>query len=157
MLGILVNLLLATAWVFMTGSFDLLNYAFGFALGFLVIALVHRVTPPLYRYPRRIYRGLVFAFYFAGELLVANWRVAMDIITPPWHMQPGVVAIPLKSKGDLEITLFANLVSLTPGTLSLEVSEDQKQLFVHAMFLDDEHKLRAELSELEQRLLDVLR
>src|SRR5699024_7238650 len=67
------------------------------------------------------------------------------ILTPPWHMKPGVIALPLEARTELEITLVANLISLTPGTLSLDVSDDRKVLYIHAMFLDDEEELRRNL------------
>jgi multicomponent Na+:H+ antiporter subunit E len=55
---------------------------------------------------------------------------------PTHHMRPGVIAMPLEAKTDGEITMVANLISLTPGTLSLDVSDDRKVLYIHAMFLD---------------------
>ena len=73
-------------------------------------------------------------------------------------MRPGIVAIPLEARTDDEITLLANVISLTPGTLSLDVSDDRKVLYIHAMFIDDEQQLRDEIkSGFERRLLDVLR
>lgn len=157
MIGLLVNLLLALAWALLTNQFTALNVAFGFALGYGVIWLIHTTVPALYRYPKRLPEIIHFSLYFSKELLVANWRVAMDIVTRPWYMQPGVIGIPLAAKTEFEIALVANLISLTPGTLSLDISQDNKTLFVHAMFLEDEQTLRAELSELEQRILQILR
>lgn len=49
-------------------------------------------------------------------------------------MKPGVIALPLSARTEMEITLVANLISLTPGTLSLDVSDDRKVLYIHAMF-----------------------
>jgi multicomponent Na+:H+ antiporter subunit E len=157
MIGFLFNLLLALSWLLLTNTFTLLNVLFGFALGFLVIALIHRTVPALYFYPKRLPRALHFALFFIKELVVANWRVATDIVTPIWYMHPGVIALPLTAKTEFEIALVANIISLTPGTLSMDVSDDKKTLFVHAMFLDDEEKLRGDLKEIEQRLLQVLR
>lgn len=66
--------------------------------------------------------------------------------------------MPLDVETDLEITLFANLVTLTPGTLSLDVSKDRKTLFVHVMYLEDEEQFRRELKDgLEKRLIGVMR
>jgi multicomponent Na+:H+ antiporter subunit E len=73
-------------------------------------------------------------------------------------MRPGVIAIPLAAKTDLEITLLANLVSLTPGTLSLDVSDDKSVLYIHAMFVDDPDELRHEIKAgFERRVIEVLR
>ncbi|GGY46896.1 hypothetical protein GCM10011297_19760 [Bacterioplanes sanyensis] len=157
MIGFLFNLLLALSWLLLTNTFTLLNVLFGFALGFVVIGLIHRTVPALYFYPKRLPRAIRFVLFFIKELVIANWRVATDIVTPIWYMHPGVIAMPLTAKTEFEIALVANIISLTPGTLSMEVSEDKKTLFVHAMFLDDEQKLRGDLKEIEQRLLQVLR
>ena len=73
-------------------------------------------------------------------------------------MKPGIVAIPLDAKTDLEITFLANLITLTPGTLSLDCSEDRKTLYIHSMYIDDLEKFRAEIKNtLEKRLLEVMR
>lgn len=75
--------------------------------------------------------------FFLYEVVLANLRVAFDVLTLQHFMRPGIVAIPLEARTDLEIALLANLISLTPGTLSLDVSSDRKFLFVHAMYLSD--------------------
>jgi multicomponent Na+:H+ antiporter subunit E len=85
-------------------------------------------------------------------------RVAFDVITPSQYMRPGVVAIPLTAKTDNEITMLANLISLTPGTLSLDVSDDRSVLYIHAMYVDDPDELRHEIKAgFERRVLEVLR
>ena len=73
-------------------------------------------------------------------------------------MRPGVIGIPLDAETDLEITMLANVISLTPGTLSLDVSEDRKTLYIHAMYVENPDDLRTEIKDgLEKRLLELLR
>ena len=157
MTGLFWNLLLATCWVFLTGSFEMLNYLFGFFIGYWVIALIHNLIPSLHGYPQKLPRFFAFLGYFIRELVQANIKVAIDIVTPPWYMRPGVIRFKVSNLNDLEITTLANLISLTPGTLVLDVSEDKSTLFVHAMFLDDEQQVQDDLRHLEQRLLQVIR
>ena len=157
MTGFFWNLLLAGCWVFLTGSFEALNYLFGFFIGYLVIALIHNLVPSLHGYPQRLPRFFAFLGYFIRELVTANVKVAIDIVTPPWHMKPGVIRFTVSNLNDLEITTLSNLISLTPGTLVLDVSEDKSTLFVHSMFLDDERQVQEDLRQLEQRLLQVIR
>ena len=84
--------------------------------------------------------------------------MATDIVTPRHRARPGVVAVPLDARGDAEITLLANLVSLTPGSLSLDVSDDRCTLFVHVMFLDDPEATRREIKDgFERRVVELLR
>ena len=137
--------------------FEFLNYVFGFAIGYTVILLMSRSVSALTDYPRRLPRAIYFLLYFIGELIKSNVKIAFDIITPTFLGKPGVIGIELEAKTNLEITLVANLISLTPGTLSLDVSANKKILFVHAMYLINEDAVRAELKHLEQRLLKVMR
>ncbi|WP_237704240.1 Na+/H+ antiporter subunit E [Idiomarina sp. A28L] len=151
------NLLLAVTWVVLTGDVGGMNLLFGLFVGYLVLGVMQRQIPSLRGYTRRLPRLLKFVAFFAKELVVANLTVAFDIITPVWHMKPGVIAMPLEAKTELEITMVANLISLTPGTLSLDVSDDRRVLFIHAMFLDNEQELRDSLKDMERRVLEILR
>lgn len=157
MIGFFWNLLLALAWTALSGTFSGPNFAFGFVLGYCALAILQSQMPLLSGYAQRIPRMVMFFFFFAKELTKANLKVAFDILTPPWHMQPGVIGIPLNAETDLEITLVANFISLTPGTLSIDVSDDKKVLFIHAMFLQDEETLRKDIAEIERRILEVMR
>ena len=110
------------------------------------------------KYFRKIPRAIGFFFYFIKELIVANLKVAFDVITPKDYMRPGIVAVPLDTETDMEITLLANLITLTPGTLSLDVSKDKKVLYIHTLYLDDPEEFRNEIKNgMEKRLLEVLR
>lgn len=157
MIGFFWNLILALAWLALTGSFSALNFLLGFALSYFFLAIIQSQITILSGYAQRVPRFLLFIGFFVKELLRANYKVAFDVLTPPWHMQPGVIALPLTVETDLEITLLANFISLTPGTLSLDVSNDRKVLYIHAMFLQDEAALVAELKEAERRILEVMR
>lgn len=155
--GAILNLLLALAWVVLTGDFGGLNLLAGLIFGYLVLALIQPQVPMLKGYAQRVPHLLQFVGFFLKELLKSNLRVAFDIVTPPWHMRPGVIAMTLEARTDIEIAFVANLFTLTPGTLSLDVSDDKRVLYIHAMFLDDEDSLRKDLREMERRALKVLR
>jgi len=157
MTGFMWNLLLAVTWVVLTGDAGGVNLIFGMLVGYAVLGVMQRQIPSIRGYTRRLPRLIKFFFFFIKELVMANLTVAFDIITPVWHMKPGVIAMPLAAKTDLEITMVANLISLTPGTLSLDVSDDRRVLFIHAMFLDNEQELRNSLKDMERRVLEILR
>ena len=75
-------------------------------------------------------------------------------------MLPGVIAVPLDAKTDAEITLLANLITLTPGSVSLDLSPDRSVLYVHVMYIDNgdvEEARRRIKDDLERRVLEVLR
>ena len=151
------NLALALVWAAVLGELSLGNLAAGFVIGFAILA----VTTALFgssRYVEKSVRLVEFAVFFFGQLVLSSLRVAADVVTPRHRARPGIVAIPLDARTDGEITLLANLVSLTPGSLSLDVSADRRTLFVHVMFLDDvETCRRAIKTGFERRVLELLR
>lgn len=98
-------------------------------------------------------------FFFLWELIIASLAVAYEVVRPGHNMKPGIIAVPLDAKSDLAITIFSSLVTLTPGTLSLDVSADKSHLFVHAMYITkgDSATLASELKNgFERRVIRVL-
>lgn len=155
--ALLWNLLLALAWVAATGVFSFNNLLVGFLLGALALYASRRVVGSP-RYFNKIGKVIGLLVFFVWELVLANLRVAHDVLTPRHYMRPGVIAVPLAAKSDNEITLLSNLLTLTPGTLSLDVSADRKVLYVHAMYIDDADEVRRKIKEgFERRVLEVLR
>jgi multicomponent Na+:H+ antiporter subunit E len=157
--GFLWNLLLALAWAIAAGELTVSNLLFGFILGFLVLYFTRR-SLGLENYGRKVTGliGLVMLFFW--ELTVASLRIAYDIVTPRHHMRPGVLAVPLEVKSDAEITLLANLITMTPGTLSLDISEDRSVLYVHTMYIgegDLETERRNLKSGFERRIVELFR
>jgi multicomponent Na+:H+ antiporter subunit E len=151
------NLLLAVLWAALTGNFTAANLIAGFVIGYVVLAYGLRELPAFKRY--RAKGGVAFSFLrlFLWDLLMSNLRVAHDVLTPTHHMSPGVIGVELDARTDAEITALANFITLTPGTLSLDVSSDRKVLYVHVMYLDDEEQVRAGIKALERRLLELMR
>jgi multicomponent Na+:H+ antiporter subunit E len=151
------NLLLALVWASVTGTFTPGNVAVGFVLAYLILLVSQRALGPS-SYFLKVRKVVEFLAFFVWELILANLRVAYDIVTPHHHMRPAIVAIPLDARTDAEITLLANLISLTPGTLSIDVSSDRKVLYVHAMYMDDAEKFRRDIKRnYERRVLELLR
>jgi multicomponent Na+:H+ antiporter subunit E len=152
-----LNILLAVAWTLLTGHISAENFIEGLIIGYIIL-WISRSAFGASKYFRKIPKAISFFFYFLKELIVANIKVAYDIITPTDYMKPGIIAIPLDAETDFEITLLANLITLTPGTLSLDVSSDKKVLYLHALYVDDPEKFKLEIkNELEKKLLEVLR
>jgi multicomponent Na+:H+ antiporter subunit E len=152
-----LNLVLALGWCALTGGFTASGYVAGFAVGFLVLAACAPLFGPT-RYFVRLVRALDLALFFLVELVLSTIRVSWDVLTPTHRSRPGVVAVPLEPASDLEIALLATLVTLTPGTLALELADDRRTLYVHVMFLDEPEALRAEIKgKLERRVLEVTR
>ncbi|AFL85618.1 multisubunit Na+/H+ antiporter, MnhE subunit [Belliella baltica DSM 15883] len=153
----LSNLLLSLIWVAITGTFSLENFLFGFALSFFLLWLTS-TNRRQNKYFNKVPKLFGFIFFFLYELVKANIEVAYEVITPKYSMEPGIVKIPLDAKSDMEITLLANLITLTPGTLSLGVSDDRTVLYVHTMYVKDKEEFIDGIKNgFEKRLLDILR
>lgn len=109
----------------------------------------------------RILRNLPHVLAFVGlflvELVVANLRVAREIVTPGLDLRPGIVRVPTDDLDDLEMLLFANTITMTPGTLSLEVDEVTRDLYVHSLYVDSREAFVADVRRIERALLKALR
>jgi multicomponent Na+:H+ antiporter subunit E len=96
--------------------------------------------------------------FFTKEMFKATFQVAWEVLSPKTNIESGMIALPLEVKTNLEITILASLISLTPGTLSIEISEDKSYLFIHAMYIPfgDVDKLKSEIKDgFERRVLRV--
>lgn len=151
-----LNAGLALGWAAVTGSFTATSLLLGFCIGYASLW----VARPLFgetSYFERLGRTISLMVFFIYELIVSSARVVWDVVTPTQLSKPGIIAMPLDAKGEGEILLVTNLISLTPGTLSLDVSPDGKTLYVHAMFLDDPDDLRRELKQgMERRVIEAM-
>ncbi|WP_053979630.1 Na+/H+ antiporter subunit E [Marinagarivorans algicola] len=134
------SLLLFTVWLLLNNTL---------APGHLVLAAFFAITIPLLTsgmqdpHPRfhRPLLALRYVLRVLGDIVIANFEVAILVIRPSKHLNPAFVAIPLSITHDLPITLLASTVSLTPGTVSAEISEDNKWLYVHVLNLMDKDAL----------------
>jgi multicomponent Na+:H+ antiporter subunit E len=158
MKALAMNLLLALAWVVLTRQFSAANFALGFAIGFGALWLAERVLEPSLYFKKAI-EAIGFVIFFVIEVIKANLKVAYIVVNPWYPLRPGIVAIPLDARTDGEITLLANLITLTPGSLSIDVSADRKVLYVHIVEIGEHpDQFRRKIKErLERRLLEVMR
>lgn len=154
---LLLNIMLTFIWVMLTGELVFANFVFGFLLSYMTLWLVTADNEQK-RYFSRVPAVISFVFFFLYEMLRANFQVAYDVITPKFFMKPGIVQYPMDARTDLEITFLTNLISLTPGTLILDVSDDKKVVYIHVMYLADKDAFIQQIKGgLEKRLLDILR
>lgn len=138
----LLAIILALVWAAITANFSLSNLVLGGIVSFSVLWFIREriAGPQLFR---RFWRFSALALLFFYELLLSAVRVAILVLTPnvKSHLKPAIVAFPLTAKTDVQITLLANLITLTPGTLSVDVSQDRKFIYVHAISAPDVDEL----------------
>lgn len=150
-------LLLGATWVALTGDLSLANLAFGVLLGGLAVGVARPLGPyPVFGRVRPLKVARLFA-YLAWQIVVANLKVVAAVLGPRRLLRPALVAVPLDVTTDGQIAALANMITLTPGTLSLDVSPDRQTLYVHAMFASSPEALRREIKEgFERRVLEAL-
>lgn len=153
----LLVLVLALVWVAITDGFTLVNLVFGLAIASVaVLVLRHDFARP--RVLHRVEAIVRLTALFVVELFVSAVRVAVIVLTPNIGrtLHPGIIAFPLTVQSNAEITLLASLITLTPGTLSVDVSEDRRLLFIHVLNLDDRDALIASIANgFEKRVREV--
>jgi multicomponent Na+:H+ antiporter subunit E len=153
---LLANILLALAWATLT-RFSVPDLLVGFILAYVLLWIsptVARGNP----YFRKVNQFLGLTLFFLKEVGVATLRISYDVLTPAHRMHPAVLAIPLDARTPGEITFLAVVISLTPGTLALDVSSDRTVLYIHAMYAPDPEATRRDIKRgFERRILELLR
>ena len=140
-------IVLALVWGAISGNFSGLNLLLGAGIGAIAVVLLSRISgsgKSLRRLRSAISLGLLFIY----ELLVSAVKVTLVVLSPNLRatLRPAIVAFPLTIKSDAEITLLANLITLTPGTLSVDVSADRSLLYVHTLTLDTREALIVDIA-----------
>ncbi len=142
----LLNLILAIVWAVVIGEFSIANLLAGFVIGYFALWVASpKGTKSVYFSKARQLTN--FVLFFLWELLIASIRVAVDIVTPRHRMKPAILAISTTGYTSNELALLANTITLTPGSLSVDVAPDGNTLFVHVMYSDDIEQTRREIEQ----------
>lgn len=141
----------AGVWVALWGNFSAANLIAGLAVGVVALLTVPS-RPPTRERGRMTVRPVAtlrFLLFFLWALVHASAIVAWEVITPANRIHEGIVALPLRTQSYGVATLIANAISLTPGTLTIEVSRSPLVLYVHVLHLRQVDQVRRELRRLE--------
>lgn len=159
---LLLNLMLAIAWMALTGMFTALNFIVGLVLAYFCIRILYRGRSTT-TYLTSVRKTLAFFLFFMWQVIRANIYMMFAVLErlvsgQSRRLRPAVVAIPLDVRRDLSITLLANVITLTPGTLTLDVSDDKRTLYVHTAYVpEDVDAFRHEIKDgFERRIKDWL-
>ena len=153
----LMNVMLTLIWVALTGSFTYINLLFGFVISFFVLWVISRESSDR-RYFTIAFKIIGFFFYFLYEMLKATLEVAYEVMSRRFKMKPGIIKMPLEARTDVEITILANLIALTPGTLVIDISDDRTVMYIHGMYVQDKEKFINSIKNgLERPLLSIMR
>ncbi|MBB4826999.1 multicomponent Na+:H+ antiporter subunit E [Sporosarcina luteola] len=154
---ILLNVFIAVTWMFMTSSFSASTFVIGFLIGFILLFLTRRFFKSrLYFW--KLWAALKLTLLFLKELTLSNISVFMLVIRPKMNLQPMIFAMPTELEHDWEITLLSSLITLTPGTIVVNVSDDQRTLYIHALDVDDvDEAIDSIKNSFEKAIMEVSR
>jgi len=133
---ILLNFFIALTWMFMSSSMTATTFVIGYLIGLILIIFMRRFFKKRL-YIDRLWAAFKLTMLFFRELTLSNISVLLVIIRPKLNIQPMIFALPIDLEHDWEVTLLSSLITLTPGTMVVHVSDDQKTLYVHAIDVDD--------------------
>ncbi|MCI3923642.1 Na+/H+ antiporter subunit E [Paenibacillus sp. TRM 82003] len=154
---IVLNVLLALVWMLLVHDGSFAGLVVGYAIGFVFLFGLRRFFNQPF-YAKRIWAIVKLLWLFLKELVLSNLTVIREILRPRLNVRPGIFALNTELKSDWEITMLSCLITLTPGTLTMEVSPDQRTLYIHAMDIGDAEMLRKEIKgSFERAILEVTR
>ncbi len=152
---LLGSMLLALAWVALQGELSLAQLLVGYVVGYAILALLAKGGVMPSTLVVRTFHALGLTAFFAWELLIANVRVAADVLHGH-RIEPAVVAIPLDVTSDGEILLLTMLINVTPGSVTIDLSDDRRTLYVHVMHMRTADETRREIKGGFERRVKLL-
>src|SRR5699024_6550371 len=133
---IVVNLIISLLWLFLSESYTLVTVTLGYIVGIILLLFLNRFFKERF-YLERFFQFIVLFLTFIRELIVSNIDLVKSVYGKNPHFEPCNFGRPIEEKKNWAITLLANVISLTPGTLSIAVSDANSIIFIHAMHIDE--------------------
>ncbi|WMW22661.1 Na+/H+ antiporter subunit E [Methanolobus mangrovi] len=153
--------ILGLVWCFVHGTVNVNN----FVLGVLIAPFIIRPFKPLFNFDmefsfgnaiKKIPAQVTYLYVLIKEIIKANVMVAKIVLQPKIDIKPGIIAVPIRTKTDLGITAIANTITLTPGTLTIDMSDDRSILYVHAIDATDPEGVAQSIrDDLEKYVLEA--
>ncbi|WP_342514233.1 Na+/H+ antiporter subunit E [Sporosarcina sp. FSL K6-1522] len=156
---LLLNLFIAFLWMTLIDEDELKFTTFfaGFLVGIGIIFFMHRFFGTQF-YLRRLYSTIKLIFIFISELTQSSIIVLKQILSPRLKIKPGIFKYETVLKSDVEVTMLSLLLTLTPGSVVMEVSPEGNILYIHAMDVEQsKDALLNQLGNFEKAIMEVTR
>ncbi len=156
---LLLNLFIAFLWMTLMDEDELRFTTFfaGFLVGIGIIFFMHRFLGTQF-YLRRVYSTIKLIFIFISELTQSSIIVLKQILSPRLKIKPGIFKYETVLKSDVEVTMLSLLLTLTPGSVVMEVSPEGNVLYIHAMDVEQsKDALLNQLGNFEKAIMEVTR
>lgn len=152
---ILLNVILALIWMFLTTKATPAAFIIGYLIGLIIMYIFRRFFSTRF-YMHRAVAMVKLLLIFIRELFVANFDVFKIITRPKLELSPGIFSYETELTAEWQITLLANLITLTPGTLVIDISPDNKVLYIHSMNIGEIHEMKDAIkNSFEKAILEV--
>ena len=149
---ILLNVILALTWMFLTTSNSAASFIIGYFNGAIILFIFRRFFKTRF-YLHKVVAVIRLLGIFIRELLIANLDVFKTIVRPKLELKPGIFTYETELKSDWQITLLSCMITLTPGTLVLDISPDNKTLFIHALNLSEIKEMQQSIKDSFERII----
>lgn len=154
---ILLNVLIALTWMFLSVSFKPTTFIVGYILGLLMLFMLRKSFSSRF-YMDRLWAVIKLASLFLKELVLSNFSVLKLIVQPTMPIRPAIFEMPTVLEQEWEITLLSSLITLTPGTVVIDISDDNKTLYIHSIdFEDIDEAVESIRNTFEKAILEVSR
>ncbi|GEN84883.1 putative antiporter subunit mnhE2 [Sporosarcina luteola] len=156
---LLLNLFIAFLWMTLIDEDELKFTTFfaGFLVGIGIIFFMHRFFGTQF-YLRRLFKTIKLLFIFISELTQSSIVVLGQILSPKLKIKPGIFKYETVLKSDVEVTMLSLLLTLTPGSVVMEVSPEGDTLYIHAMDVEQSKAgLIKQLKNFEKAIMEVTR
>jgi len=155
----ILNLFIATLWLLLQDEIvpQFSTFLIGFIVGIGILYALHRFYGTQF-YLRRVFSIIKLLWLFNWELLLSSYSVLRQITTPRLQITPGIFTYKTVLKGDWEVTALALLLTLTPGSVVMEVSEEGDVFYIHAMDIEQsKDAVIRSIGKFEQAIMEVTR
>jgi multicomponent Na+:H+ antiporter subunit E len=154
---LILNILIAIIWMFLLETFTFGYFFLGFTMGAILLFTFRRFIPGTF-YFKKVRAIIMLILLFIKELILSNLEIVKVVYRPKLDIRPGIIALPTELRSNWEITLLANLITLTPGTLSMTVSNDNQTIYIHAMDIRDrDETIKSIKDTFENAIMEVTR
>ena len=154
---ILLNFILAFIWMFLSSNYTVSAFIIGYLLGLVFLLSVKKMLPGRF-YAAKVWALLALTILFIKELILSNIAVLKVVLRPKLQLQPAFFKYETQLTKEWEITLLSSLITLTPGTVVVHLSDDSKTLYIHAIDADDVEETVASIrNSFEKAILEVSR
>lgn len=129
---LILNIILACLWMFLESSFSFATFIIGFIIGIFLLLFMRRFLGSRF-YIFRLFALVKLVFLFLHDLIVSTIHVSRIVLKKDMNIRPGIFRYDTTLETDWEVTMLALLITLTPGTLSIDISDDYKAIYVHSL------------------------